>query len=172
MVIDVFLAERFGLLGDNKYESLTIQSMYSSIHYLRERTFSEVAGVPEDHRFKTRGLFMKHTLKKFLEDHDFHLRDNGSNGHHVGNKLSLADIHLSNVIHFWETMPWGKMVLDEFKRYESIWKVKETVDNVPEIAAWRATPEFKKYEVQSVGWYADLIVPGDEDSTAPASLKQ
>lgn len=31
--------------------------------------------------------FMKSTLPKFIADHEFHLRDNGSNGHYIGNKV-------------------------------------------------------------------------------------
>ncbi|KAF9360452.1 Glutathione S-transferase S1 [Mortierella sp. AD094] len=162
MVIDVFLAERFGLLGENKWESLTIQSFYSNIHFLRERTFSEVADVPKERRKETRDMFFKYTLKKFLEDHEFHLQENGNNGHYVGDKLSLADLHLSNVIHFYETLPWANMALDEFKKYEAVWKVKETVDKVPEVIAWRATDKFKEYEKGSVRWYNRLVVPGEE----------
>ncbi|KAF9083626.1 Glutathione S-transferase S1 [Mortierella sp. AM989] len=162
MVIDVFLAERFGLLGENKWESLTIQSFYSNIHFLRERTFSEVADVPKDRRKETRDIFLKYTLKKFLQDHEFHLLENGNNGHYVGDKLSLADIHLSNIVHFYETMPWGHMVIDAFKDFGAVWKVKETVDKVPEIAAWRATKEFNVYEKGSLVWYKRLVVPGEE----------
>ncbi|KAF9424463.1 Glutathione S-transferase S1 [Entomortierella beljakovae] len=162
MVIDIYLAERFGLLGENKYESLVIQSIYSSIHFLRERTFSGVAWAKEEYRAEKRNNFLKGTLKTFLEDHDFHLRDNGSNGHYVGDKLSLADLHLSNIIHFFGTMPWGKMAVDAFKSYEAVWKVKEMVDKVPEVAAWRATKEFKEYEANSIEWYKDCAVSEDK----------
>ncbi|KAG0353411.1 hypothetical protein BGZ54_002248, partial [Gamsiella multidivaricata] len=83
MVIDMYLAERFGLMGDNKWEHLTIQSFYSNIQYLRERCFSELAYVPQDKLRKTRDLFLTITLRKFLEDHAFHLRENGNNGHYI-----------------------------------------------------------------------------------------
>ncbi|KAF9992779.1 hypothetical protein BGZ79_002679 [Entomortierella chlamydospora] len=162
MVIDVFLAERYGLLGDNKWESITIQSFYSNIHFLRERTFSEVADVPADRRKGTREAFLKYTLKKFLQDHEFHLQENGNNGHYVGNKLSLADLHLSNIVHFYGTLPWGEMALDEFKKYEAVWKVKETVDKLPEVITWRNSDKFKGYEKGSLKWYSRLAIPGEE----------
>ncbi|KAF9432264.1 hypothetical protein BGZ76_011037 [Entomortierella beljakovae] len=155
IVIDLFLAERFGLLGENKYESIMIQSLYTSIQYLRERTFAEV---PNDFKVKRRNSFLCHLLKKFLEDHDFHLRENGSNGHYVGDRLTLADLHLSNIIHYYSTMPWSKKVLDAFKSYEAIWKVKETVEKIPEIAAWRATKQFKEYENGSIEWYRKYTI--------------
>jgi hypothetical protein len=39
MVIDVYLAEEFGLLGDTKYEELTIKAFNSSVHFLMDRFF-------------------------------------------------------------------------------------------------------------------------------------
>ncbi|KAG0213856.1 hypothetical protein BGX33_002614 [Mortierella sp. NVP41] len=160
-VIDTFLAERFNLLGDNTWEAMTIRTFYTNIHYLRERTFTEVLWVPDSHKKKARDDFFGHHLRRFLEDHEFHLQENGCNGHYVGNKLSLADLHLANIIHFYGTVPWAKKALAEFKKYEAIWKVKETVDRVKELEAWRASDEFKKYENSSIEYYTKCIVPED-----------
>ncbi|KAF9998822.1 hypothetical protein BGZ65_005737, partial [Modicella reniformis] len=82
VVIDTYLAERFELVGDNKWESVTIQSFYSNIHYLRERLITKVLCVPEELRLKNRQEFLKETLKKFLENHAFHLEESGNNGHY------------------------------------------------------------------------------------------
>ncbi|KAG0296129.1 Glutathione S-transferase S1 [Linnemannia gamsii] len=161
-VIDTFLAGRFGLLGDNEWESLAIQTFYSNIHYLRERCFSSVLDVPSELRKKGRDNYMNVQITKFCEDHEYHLKDNGSNGHYVGNKLSLADIHLSNIIHFFSTVTWGKMALDRFQQYESLWKVKENVDKVPAIAEWRQSSIFKGHEEASIAWYANNAIPEDE----------
>jgi len=76
--------------------------------------------------------------------------------------MSLADLHLSNVIHYYSTLPWGKMALEKFRASESIWKVKEKVDNHPGLAAWRSSEEFKKYEEGSFKWYLRCTVPGEE----------
>ncbi|KAF8930174.1 hypothetical protein EDD21DRAFT_419847 [Dissophora ornata] len=154
--------KRFNLLGDNKLESLTIQSHYSNIHHLRERAFSKVTGVPKDRLREAREVFFNTTLKKFLEDHEFHLKENGDNGHYVGDRLSLADIHLANVIHYLQTLPCGKMAEDAFRKCESVWRVKENVDRVPSLAARRATEEFKMYEKNSMTWYSRLAIPGDD----------
>ncbi|KAF9194699.1 hypothetical protein BGZ51_007926 [Haplosporangium sp. Z 767] len=160
-VIDTFLAERFGLLGDNSWEALTIRSFYSNIHYLRERCFSEVMVSDPKARKATRDAFLSTTLKKFLEDHEFHLQENGNNGHYVGNKLSLADIHLWNIVHFFKTVPWGHMVIDTFAKYEAVWKVKENVEQLPELAAWRSSALFKNYEENSRNWYSRHTIPED-----------
>ena len=83
----MFLGERFGLMGDDAWEKLAISSFYSNIHFLRERTFSEVQDVPKQFKKEARETFFKHTLRKFIEDHEYHLAQNGNNGHYVGNKV-------------------------------------------------------------------------------------
>ncbi|KAG0280108.1 hypothetical protein BGZ95_011259 [Linnemannia exigua] len=161
-VIDTFLAERFGLLGNNAWESMTIRTFYSNIHYLRERSYTETLWVVDSEKKKAKDQFFSSTLRKFLEDHEFHLQENGCNGHYVGDKLSLADLHLSNIVHFFSTVPWAKEALDEFKKYEAVWKVKEMVDGVRQLDAWRASAEFKRYEESSIDYYAkNCTVPED-----------
>lgn len=89
-VIDTFLAERFGLLGDNAWEAMTIRTFYTNIQYLRERTFTETLWVTDSEKKKARDQFLSHSLRKFLEDHEFHLQENGCNGHYVSDKVGTA----------------------------------------------------------------------------------
>ncbi|KAF9124025.1 hypothetical protein BGW39_008526 [Mortierella sp. 14UC] len=166
IVIDTFLAERFGLLGDNSWEATLVRMFHANMQYLRERTFSEVFVDPMEKRIKARAWFLERVLKKFLDDHEYHLKENGSNGHYVGDKVSLADIHLWNIIHFYGTVPWGQKAIDMFKQYPLVWKVKETVDRLPQLVKWRAAEEFKEYEKQSVKDYSDYGLDG-EDTVAP-----
>jgi len=48
------------------------------------------------------------------------------------------------------------MALDRFKQYESLWKVKETVEKVPEIVEWRQSATFKSLEEASIGFYINM----------------
>lgn len=54
------------------------------------------------------------------------------------------------------------MALDRFQQYESLWKVKETVEKVPAIAEWRQSKIFKSHEEASIAWYAKNAFPEDE----------
>ncbi|KAF9930910.1 Glutathione S-transferase S1 [Linnemannia zychae] len=166
IVIDTFLAERFGLLGDNLWESNLVRMFYCNIHYLRDGVFTEVFIDPESKRNEHYAHFKNVILKKFLEDHEYHLKENGSNGHYVGKKLSLADIHLWNIVHFFGTAPWGQDVIDMFKLYPYVWKVWETVDKLPQLAKWRASDEFRAYEKKSIEDYSEFAVKG-VDNVAP-----
>lgn len=87
MVIDQFLAKKFGLLGDTEWESLTILSFYSNIHFLQERAFENVNIDDDDRKLDARNCFLKWTLPTFIHNHEFHLLKNGDNGHYVGNKV-------------------------------------------------------------------------------------
>jgi hypothetical protein len=42
LVIENYLAKRFGLLGDNEWEEQLIKMLYSSSFFVRERTFMRV----------------------------------------------------------------------------------------------------------------------------------
>ncbi|KAF9289216.1 hypothetical protein BGZ68_009815 [Mortierella alpina] len=116
--------------------------------------------------FLAESIVIDHYLaKKFgLLDHDFHLKANGSNGHFVGNQLSLADIHLANIIDHFSQLPQGPIIIPEFQKCEAIWKVKEAVDSQPDIAAWRASDECKAFVEGSIKHYMSTAVP--EESKA------
>ena len=91
-MIDVFLAKRFNLLGDNEYEEMTINGFYSNIHYLRERSFISMTWTYEDKRKEALDRWLTKCIPRFIEDHEFHLKANGNNGHYVGNKVSNCPI--------------------------------------------------------------------------------
>ncbi|KAG0367713.1 hypothetical protein BGZ54_003391 [Gamsiella multidivaricata] len=150
IVIDHYLAKKFGLLGNNEWEEITIKAFYSNIHYLRERSFMCVTWTYADKRKVALETFMTKTLPTFIADHEFHLKANGSNGHY----LSLADIHLANVMDHFSHLPSGEAITAEFKKCTELWKVKETVEQNPEIAAWRATDECKALVKGSIYCYS------------------
>ncbi|KAF8937348.1 hypothetical protein EDD21DRAFT_423606 [Dissophora ornata] len=164
IVIDHYLAKKFGLLGNNEWEELTIKGIYNNIHYLRERSFMNVTWTYEDKRKVALESFMEKSLPNFIADHEFHLKANGSNGHYVGNKLSLADIHLANVIDHFSHLPSGKAITAEFQKSKTLWKVKEVVEQNAEISAWRATDECKALASGSVAVYARTAVPEESKS--------
>jgi len=90
IAIDLFLAKRFHLLGDNEWEEAIIKGFYSNIHYLRERSLMTVTWTHPSRRKIALENFIGKTLPQFIADHEFHLRENGSNGHYVGDKVILV----------------------------------------------------------------------------------
>ncbi|KAF9434300.1 hypothetical protein BGZ76_008241 [Entomortierella beljakovae] len=152
-VIDSYLANHFGLLGDNLYEESLIKAFHSSSMTLIATFSTSVAwNVPEAQE-KAFGYFKMATLPNWIKTHERHLVDNGSNGHYIGDKLSLADIKTSNAIDHLAHQPNGKEMIEMIRASPSIWKVKETVD--AKLAKWRACEDFKKLASSTTEFYLD-----------------
>ncbi|KAF9148800.1 Glutathione S-transferase S1, partial [Linnemannia schmuckeri] len=136
--VEHFLAKRFGLLGNNEWEEYIIKAFYNNIHHFRERTFTRMTGALWGTKKEGLEFHLKEAIPNFITNHEFHLKANGSNGHYLGDKLSLADIHLVNLMDHFLTLPVAEDVMAQFKKSELITKVRERVEANPEIAAWRA----------------------------------
>ncbi|KAF9207489.1 Glutathione S-transferase S1 [Haplosporangium sp. Z 27] len=159
IVIDHYLAKRFGLLGDNEWEEFTIKGIYNNIHYLRERSFMNVTWTFADKRKIALERFMNSSLPEFIANHEFHLKANGSNGHYIGNKLSLADVHLVNTMDHFSHLPSGSAIAAEFQKSEELMRVKKAVEQNPRITNWRASEECKVLAQGSIVCYAQTAVP-------------
>ncbi|KAK3844608.1 MAG: hypothetical protein J3R72DRAFT_473227 [Linnemannia gamsii] len=168
MVIEQYLAKKFNLFGDNEWQDLTIRALYSNIHFLLERSLTKMTWVVPERRKRGLEIFLQHFLPEFISDHEMHLRANGSNGYYVGDRLSLADIHLANVIDHFSHLTVGHLIMPEFEKSELISKVRANVENHPAIAAWRATPEWESLRQGSFVCYKKAALP-EEDMTAFAS---
>ncbi|KAF9365308.1 Glutathione S-transferase S1 [Mortierella sp. NVP85] len=143
IVIDLFLAKKFGLLGSNEYEEQTIKAFYSSIHYLRERCLMKMTWTFPDKRKEAFETWTTRNFPHWIELHEQHLKRNGGNGHFFGDKISLADIHFVSIIDHFAELPRGNEIVDLFRASPLLWKVRETVLQHPAIAAWRESEVFK-----------------------------
>ncbi|KAK3834662.1 MAG: hypothetical protein JOS17DRAFT_737375 [Linnemannia elongata] len=163
--VDHFLAKRFNLLGNNEWEEYTIKALYNNIHHLRERSFTRMTCAFWDTTQQGLDYHLKEVIPNFIGNHEFHLRANGSNGHYLGDKLSLADIHLVNLMDHFLTLPVAEDVMAQFKKSELIMKVRERVEANPEIAAWRKSEDWKRLNAGSIAYYADSAPPGYKQAT-------
>ncbi|KAF9543772.1 hypothetical protein EC957_000467 [Mortierella hygrophila] len=155
IVIEHYLAKQFGLLGENEWEELQIKTFYSSSLYLRERLSMRVTWNYKEVQEKALEKFFEKELPVWIETHTKHLKDNGSNGHYVGNKLSLADLMTANSIDHFKCLYKGDEIVDKIKQGSpEIWKVKETVDSEPRLQTWRQSEAYKKQVSNSQLMYA------------------
>ncbi|KAI1315510.1 hypothetical protein EDD11_000691 [Mortierella claussenii] len=155
IIIEHYLAKRFGLLGDNEWEEQQIKMFHSSSLYLRERLSSRVTWNFKDKMEQAFQTFITATLPQWIEAHSKHLKDNGSNGHYVGNKLSLADIQTANIIDHFACLKQGDEIVAKIKESDEIWRVKERVDTDPRLREWRASEGYKKLVATSQVMYAN-----------------
>ncbi|KAF9286490.1 Glutathione S-transferase S1 [Mortierella alpina] len=155
LVIEQYLAKKFGLLGDNEWEEQQIKMFHSSALYLRERFSTLVTWNFKEVMDKGLDLFLSQQLPRWIETHTKHLKDNGSNGHYVGDKISLADLLTANDIDHFEILLGGPKIVEMIKKSPEIWKVKEKVDAEPRLQAWRQSEGYKNHISASVTMYAN-----------------
>ncbi|KAG0357064.1 Glutathione S-transferase S1 [Podila minutissima] len=153
-VVDTFLAQRFGLLGGNAFEEQTIKAFYSHVHYLRERCLMKMTWTFADKRKVAFETFAEKQLPWWISVSEQHLERNGANGHFFGEKITLADIHLVSTLDHFAELPRGEEIVDKFRASPLLWKVKETVEADPRIAAWRESEEFKKLHEAGKKFYS------------------
>ncbi|KAF9978144.1 Glutathione S-transferase S1 [Actinomortierella ambigua] len=170
MVIDLYLAKKFKLLGKNDYEDVVIQAIYSSAQYVRERYSVGVAWTGENNKERGLDIFLRAHFPKWLEATEKVLQDNvkhgGEPGYFVGNELSLADIHVANVVDHFSHQPTGKMILALIPKDSLVWKVIENVEANPEIKVWRQSEEYQIC-VQSSKTLYKVTFPNLKDDEAP-----
>ncbi|KAF9434829.1 hypothetical protein BGZ76_007339 [Entomortierella beljakovae] len=155
VVIEQYLAKKFDLLGDNEWEEQQIKMFHCSSLYLRERLFMRVTWNYKEVMDKAMDRFLTQTLPQWIETHTKHLKDNGSNGHYIGNRLSLADLQTANDIDHFTCLNNGDKILDLIKNSPEIWKVKVAVDNEPKLQQWRQSEEYKKHVSASQASYCN-----------------
>ncbi|KAG0003562.1 Glutathione S-transferase S1 [Modicella reniformis] len=143
IVVDLYLAKKFGLLGSNEYEEQTIKAFYSSIHYLRERSLRRLTWTFEDKRKEAFETWITKDFPNWIVLQEEHLKRNGSNGHFFGDKITLADIHLASILDHFAELPRGNEIVDLFRASPLLWKVRENVLQNPSIAEWRQSDEFQ-----------------------------
>ncbi|KAG0049810.1 hypothetical protein BGZ83_005367 [Gryganskiella cystojenkinii] len=153
--IESYLASHFHLLGDNPYEEHLIRAFHVSSLSIMVTFGSFVTWNFPEVQEKSLELFKTQFLPNWIRTHERHLIDNGSNGHYLGDKLTLADIKTANVIDHFALQPYGEQLVALIKAAPALWKVKETVDAHPKLCKWRQSEDFKKLESTTKHLYSD-----------------
>ncbi|KAG0022689.1 hypothetical protein BGZ82_010943, partial [Podila clonocystis] len=89
--IERYLARKYHLLGANAWEEHLVNRYFNSTDTAQNGFGTSVLGVQGEARVEAANTYYKETLPKWIRLHEEHLKQNGSNGHYVGNGLTLAD---------------------------------------------------------------------------------
>ncbi|KAF9407980.1 hypothetical protein BGZ94_002493 [Podila epigama] len=154
-VIETYLADHFGLLGDNAYERAFIRAIHNSASDLQTGWGASVMMNHPETKDKCRASFVNVSLPNMFGAWERHLVDNGSNGHFVGNKLSLADIRVSNFLEHLACQPMAENdLLPVMRNYPNVFKLRESVARHPKLHAWRTSEQWSTFEKNSKGFFA------------------
>ncbi|KAF9326290.1 hypothetical protein BG006_010283 [Podila minutissima] len=136
-VIEHYLAGHFNLLGDNAYDATVIHAIHNSAADLQTIIFKTILFNYPGAKEKSLEKFKTSTLPDILGFWEHHLVDNGSNGFFFGDRLSLADIRVANILEHMAIEPDADALLAIVAKYPLVFKLREMVANHPKLAAWR-----------------------------------
>ncbi|KAG0020282.1 hypothetical protein BGZ81_009395 [Podila clonocystis] len=147
--IEVYLAEKFGLLGTNAFERSQILGFFSSTRATMHR-HEDAYFARKPHRAEERSKFLDGTLALWIRSHEAALKKNRGNGHYLGNVTSLADIKtavalealLNEQYHFKDFEDIQKLINPEAT--PNLWKVREAVQAKESYADWLASDLYKE----------------------------
>ncbi|KAI1311304.1 hypothetical protein EDD11_003484 [Mortierella claussenii] len=150
--IEQFLAKRANLLGKDYWEESLIKMYLSSTHSLITFLVHTVVQSPKEDRPAFLERFKKTNLTGWIQHHEKHLKANGSNGHYVGDQLSIADIKTASIIEHLVRV-CGDQVLISEELTPAIMAVKTNLEKNPKYAAWRASEQYQKFTASNIGFF-------------------
>ncbi|KAF9899574.1 hypothetical protein EC991_008611 [Linnemannia zychae] len=155
VVVEHYLAKKFGLLGTNEYEESIIKMCHSSSAAIQNTFAGAVTWNDPEGKAKGLAFFTSSSLPSWIETHEKHLKDNGNNGHYLGNKLSLADIRTANVIEQFSTQPESEALMAIINKSEPLLKVRDAVAKDPKMVKWRSGNEYKAFHEGNIAFYSN-----------------
>ncbi|KAG0255047.1 hypothetical protein BG011_005345 [Mortierella polycephala] len=153
--IERYLAKKFDFYGSGAFEEVLVNTFSSQVNDMNSKLFLQyfITSDPEL-KAKAKENFVTKLIPEFIKNHEAHLQANGANGHYVGNKTTLPDFKLSQVVSIIQSISGEDLVSE--KLTPAIFKVKTEVDKIPGLVAWKQTEEFKalsKANFDRLGYY-------------------
>jgi len=130
--ISTFLAKRFGLDGQNEWESAQVQALIADLDDVKAlaKPWRVETNVP-----KKAELFQKlehDVFLPFMDRLEKTLKANGT-GYFVGSHLTQADLHLFNAFERWNH---ANLIDISFKKHTELVKFVEKIGHLPNIKQW------------------------------------
>ncbi|KAK5805458.1 hypothetical protein F5H01DRAFT_353762 [Linnemannia elongata] len=154
--IEFFLAKRAGnLLGKDFWEESQIRMFHSSTHALITFLVHTIVQSPQSDRAAFLARFKKTNLPQWVKSHEKYLVANGSNGHYVGDQLSIADIKTASVIEHLINLTSGEgetpLISEDLT--PAIMAVKNNLEKNPQYAEWKASQQYQEFTGGNLGFF-------------------
>ncbi|KAF8976635.1 hypothetical protein BGZ46_008106 [Entomortierella lignicola] len=150
--IEQYLAKRNNLLGADFWEENLIKMYLSSTHALFTFLIHTTVQIPKEDKPAFLERFKKSNLPEWIKYHEKHLKENGSNGHYVGNQLSIADIKTASIIEHLINLCGNEVQVSE-ELTPAIMAVKTNLEKNPKYAEWRASEQYQKFTASNLGFF-------------------
>ncbi|KAF9207284.1 hypothetical protein BGZ59_011255 [Podila verticillata] len=154
-IVETYLANLYHLMGDNAYDAAVIRAVHNSAADLQTNMSGTVTFNHPGAKEKCLETFTTATLPNMLCSWERHLVDNGSNGFFFGDRLSLADIRVANILEHLANQPNADDLMAIVAKYPHVFKVRESVANHPKLKAWRQSEGWLTYQKSMRGFMAN-----------------
>ncbi|KAG0307305.1 Glutathione S-transferase S1 [Dissophora globulifera] len=148
--IERYLCRKFDMCGSDDFEENAINAFVSNSRAVFTQFLFMYYGV-NDPVLKAAVIeqLTNKTFADWVKHHEQHLTDAGSNGHYVGNKTTLADFLGAYMISVVLGITGDALISPS--KTPALWKVKTTLYEIPTVAAWTKTEEFKTFSELNYG---------------------
>ncbi|KAF9404465.1 hypothetical protein BGZ76_006971 [Entomortierella beljakovae] len=123
----------------------------SSTHTLITLLIHTVVQSPKEDVPAFLARFKKSNIPEWIKFHEKHLKENGSNGHYVGDQLSIADIKTASVIEHLIRLTGDDVLISE-ELTPAIMAVKTNLEKNPKYAEWRASEQYQEFTAKNIGF--------------------
>ncbi|KAF9162904.1 hypothetical protein BGX21_009994 [Mortierella sp. AD011] len=143
--IERYLARKFQLLGQTPWEEMKINAFVSSTKSLTFLAFFRIPAVKDTAQKQEMVQDMVNkSFPAWVQSHERYLVANGTNGHYIRDKLTLADIRALIVIELVLALTEDRVISQE--KTPAIWRLWESARAIPSFVAWRNTESYKKFD--------------------------
>lgn len=141
--IERYLSKKFGLLGSDAFEEILVNTFVSNIQALQSMILIKYMTVKDPEiKAASKEALITNNIAPWVKNHEQHLAANGSNGHYVGNKVTLADVKATFLISLIQCVTGEELVSKS--KTPAIWAVREELDKIENVAAWKKTEMYKE----------------------------
>ncbi|KAF9128383.1 hypothetical protein BGX30_014354 [Mortierella sp. GBA39] len=153
--IERYLANKYGLYGSDPYSTHKIDQIYTSTDFANQLFWQRVRWAPFDKRIEEAHKFYDEILPPYIANHEAQLEKNGGNGYYFGESITLADLKSAHFIDRVLFMrPKGaKEPPFSMEKSPNLWKVLQTVNGHPAMAAWKKTQRYRDLDAGSLSFF-------------------
>ncbi|KAF9902039.1 hypothetical protein EC991_005395 [Linnemannia zychae] len=143
-VLEQYIAQKYGFLGSNAWESNQILAFNSATQSLFDKFVTSVIRAPTPElRTQMREVFVNSYIGEWVEFHERALQSSGATGYYIGDKVSLADLKAATVTEVMRKISGDKFISEE--KTPGLLKVCETVEKDERYQQWKASEDYKLF---------------------------
>ncbi|KAI1320223.1 hypothetical protein EDD11_001828 [Mortierella claussenii] len=147
--IERYLAKKFGMMGQDTFEETVVNSFANNTNGVMQQFYKMFYPVKDlEQRAENMKTLAAGALGSWVRIHEQHLQANGSNGHYVGNKVTLADIksyYFLGIIQY----VFGEDLISETKT-PALWKVRSEFGSIPSVKAFLSSEQYKEFSKRTL----------------------